>query len=583
MSSNELYKCITKIFPDKHGDNFNLFKELLSSAIIAVQKWWKGEGPFTSSDKLDEVQGIIEKISENVSKYYGKECSYVVKDFLRRLLINKYYNKLLNEHVPHIKFNEYNYINVHPSPNFLSLMGLLLVSILNPNNIVEEVSPVTTVMEREAINIFSREFLKSNNENVGFIVSGGTIANLMALLLARDKTIEQLNDPITIFESKEYGGWSGKEGIFREKRIMVLTTANYHYSIKKALWILGLGDKSLIVTPVAIDESIRRREDFYRDIISNYDERLEELEVFYSGEMAPFSLQPIVDIMLYSIRRAVQNDFPIMAAVLTFGSTESGILERGDRSLNGTLIELLKKEYLNHSGLDLWVHVDAAIGGFALPVSKVKARAEELGINYADSITVDPHKLGYLPYPAGMIIFKRRKYLEILYQSAPYLEGIAPTIEGSRPGSNVAATWLSLRALGSSGYKYILEKLIKITEEFSEDIYERSSYLLQPLHPVELNVVTITLFREGASRRRLNKMVFELYKSINKNKKFYINKITDLSNIKVCNDMKFKLSGSCELEDIYAIRIFFMHPYITDEIIEEFAEEVVFHLRKLLT
>ena len=79
----------------------------------------------------------------------------------------------------------------------------------------------------------------------------------------------------------------------------------------------------------------------------------------------------------------------------------------------------------------------------------------------ADSITVDPHKLGYIPYPCGVAAYRDDRVRHFLTQEIPYLSdvhredasmrppaSVGPYIlEGSKPGSAVAACWLSHRMI----------------------------------------------------------------------------------------------------------------------------------------
>lgn len=86
-----------------------------------------------------------------------------------------------------------------------------------------------------------------------------------------------------------------------------------------------------------------------------------------------------------------------------------------------------------------------------------------LSFNEADSITVDPHKLGYIQYPAGVIAFKHSNVVNFISQKASYIskatsgfertdikevDAIGPyIIEGSKPGAAAVACWLSEKTI----------------------------------------------------------------------------------------------------------------------------------------
>ena len=81
----------------------------------------------------------------------------------------------------------------------------------------------------------------------------------------------------------------------------------------------------------------------------------------------------------------------------------------------------------------------------------------------ADSITIDPHKLGYIQYPAGVIAFKNANIVQFIAQKASYISkvkngvekifmdevnSVGPyIIEGSKPGASAVACWLSEKTI----------------------------------------------------------------------------------------------------------------------------------------
>ena len=96
----------------------------------------------------------------------------------------------------------------------------------------------------------------------------------------------------------------------------------------------------------------------------------------------------------------------------------------------------------------------------------------------ADSVSIDPHKLGYLPYPAGAVLVRDRIHEDAVGYDAPYLwQGRSDaderdmgrkTLEGSRPHAMAAACWLAHRAipLSQEGHAKILAASILATREF---------------------------------------------------------------------------------------------------------------------
>ena len=106
---------------------------------------------------------------------------------------------------------------------------------------------------------------------------------------------------------------------------------------------------------------------------------------------------------------------------------------------------------------DVHLHVDAAFGGFSIPFLK------EGGYDFPDfdfslggvrSITVDPHKMGLAPIPAGGILFRDESYLKAMNVDSPYLTvKQQSTIVGTRLGATSAATYAVMKHLGREGYR----------------------------------------------------------------------------------------------------------------------------------
>ncbi|MDI6904315.1 MAG: tyrosine decarboxylase MfnA [Candidatus Bathyarchaeia archaeon] len=125
---------------------------------------------------------------------------------------------------------------------------------------------------------------------------------------------------------------------------------------------------------------------------------------------------------------------------------------------------------------DLYLHVDAAFGGFVLSFLK------ELGFNVSDfdfalpgvcSITIDPHKMGLAPIPAGGILFRNERLRKAVAWNVSYLAGgetEQATFVGTRSGTSVIAVWALLKHLGREGYKRIVRRCMRLTEKLAEEI-----------------------------------------------------------------------------------------------------------------
>jgi hypothetical protein len=228
-----------------------------------------------------------------------------------------------------------------------------------------------------------------------------------------------------------------------------LVPATKHYSFPKAAALLGIGASNLIDVPV--DEDAR---------------------------MSVTEVKKILQDCLVECR-------PVYTVVCVMGSTEE--------SATDPLKEVLAlREEFRSQGLEFTIHADAAWGGYFASLLReeetntpqlTKTTEElitEIGLSSyvaeqfqvlgnADSITVDPHKSGYIPYPAGALCYRNSAMRDLVTFAAPYMyHGEAePTVgiyglEGSKPGAAAASVYLSHKVIrpNKSGYGKIIGKAL---------------------------------------------------------------------------------------------------------------------------
>jgi len=397
-------------------------------------------------------------------------------------------------------------------------IGLFAALLYNQNNVAAEASPVTTRLEIEAGNDLCRMLGYSVPPDGqppapgqvvpwGHITSGGTVANIEALWAARNlkfaavglraaiRAVPALAAARTL-EVPLWGGtarlleldtWTllnldidavaglpaalaelgispetltrslvpyamqntGLMGFYRNfmpdvpEAPVFLAPATGHYSWPKAATLLGMGQNALLVQRVDRDARLD----------------LEHVET-------------TLDILL---RRRI----PLLAVVAVIGSTEESAVD----PLAG-LLEL--RERFRAQGLNFAVHADAAWGGYframlrdehvpdcrkQIPTEAMSAyvQAQYAALGQADSITVDPHKGGYIPYPAGALCYRNAAIRDAISLRAPVVfhSQAEPTVgvygvEGSKPGASAAAVWLAHRVIrpDRSGYGKILGQCI---------------------------------------------------------------------------------------------------------------------------
>lgn len=463
------------------------------------------------------------------------------------------------------------------------IAGYFAAMLYNPNNVTSEVAPVTVKLELEAGRMLSR-MIGYGDDAWAHLCSGGTSANLEALWAARSckflplvvrdvRRAIGLTDPYAALTDRDLLGLSptaaldASAAMWREiaagedprelgirardasaasayniaergvasvcaalnSSLALVVPETHHYCFEKAMDLLGLGRRGLVSVPV--DEHFRMR---------------------------PTELERVLD----AIDRAGRS---VLAVVAVVGSTEEGSVDPVDR------ISEIRREREEAGRPSFWLHADGAYGGYLRtvtiprraglgpPTAPVKvggivrdvalrlpehgecAALEQLG--RCDSVTIDPHKLGYIPYPAGAICFRTSRVKSLTRQAAPYIadppcdpeaerqdDSIALyVLEGSKPGASAAAVWLShsLIPLDSSGHGKLMRENIRNACELHALLETFSSLAMtgdepQPavravcLCPPGSNIVCYALRPQEpgatlADINRLNRAIFERF------------------------------------------------------------------------
>lgn len=145
------------------------------------------------------------------------------------------------------------------------------------------------------------------------------------------------------------------------------------------------------------------------------------------------------------------------------------------------------------SDRNLYMHVDAAFGGFVYPFLPESQQPSwdfiHPGVN---SITIDPHKMGQAPIPTGCILFKDKHFARGIQIPVGYLSGgfsLNNTLTGTRSGAAVAAAFALWRYFGVKGYQKEVAKSMKLTHWFLEKLKNipQANLVCTP----EINVVGI--------------------------------------------------------------------------------------------
>ncbi len=413
----------------------------------------------------------------------------------------------------------------------LAYMATLLY---NPNNCAYEASTATTPMEIEAGKDFATMLGFDPKTSWGHITTDGTVANYEGLWMARNiksfplavKKVKPslvagmddwqlLNMPTgkaldLIEKVKKAGCFDAVRsetvrgtGMEIGKLGVVLVPQSKHYSWVKAADVLGIGNRNFV--EVQVDSRFRMDMGALKQAIDSH----------------------------------IAKKIPIMAMVGVLGTTEEGAIDR--------IAEMAKlRDYYQKKGISFYFHVDAAYGGYSrslfldeksrfMEYGELKRRlfsdkvfvgnhaypARDIYESYkavpaADSITIDPHKMGYVPYSAGGIAIKDRRILDLISYFAAYVFEAGKSspallgsyiLEGSKAGATAAAVWASHRVipLNITGYGEIVGRSIESAQMFSRALVATKSlkvkgreFLVQPLMAVpDFNIVCMSFNEKG--------------------------------------------------------------------------------------
>ncbi len=372
------------------------------------------------------------------------------------------------------------------------LAAQILTLPYNPNNVSEDAAPVTVDMEVQVGLQLARMLGYPHDPQqpacaFGHLTSGGTVANYQALRLALalkafpvalraagaaelelppdDWSAFNLSGEDSIALLQRWQSWLaalpaahraswrakveaqrieqlGLHGFFAAHPLLsepcVLAPVTAHYSWSKGVKLLGLGRDQLELLPTC-------------------------------------GMRLDADALEAALERHARERRPVLLAVAVLGGTEYGTVDPVDAVLAA-------RRRSRRRGLDFSVHVDAAWGGYLATLFRsedgslrtpaqvgaefTRFPAPEVHAAFAaladtDSVTVDPHKLGYLPYGAGAFVCRDHRAMALLAERADYVfhSDTSPDYleryrnlgqyipEGSKSGASAAAVYVTHKVL----------------------------------------------------------------------------------------------------------------------------------------
>lgn len=176
----------------------------------------------------------------------------------------------------------------------------------------------------------------------------------------------------------------------------------------------------------------------------------------------------------------------------TAGTTNTGAVDPLD-----ALADFCERE-------GLWLHVDAAYGGFAI----LDDGCRELfgGIERADSIAMDAHKWLFQPFEAGCLMVKDVRKLEAAFSVRPeYLQDTDWGRDHPNFGDRglqltrsfrALKVWMSIQTFGMAAFRRSVSRGVELARKAEE--YVRASDILQIANPASLGIVCFRINPKGA-------------------------------------------------------------------------------------
>ncbi len=313
----------------------------------------------------------------------------------------------------------------------VTAIGSMLAAALNTNVTCWRSGPAATDLEHLTID-WMKQILGYPAEAGGLLVSGGSMANFAALAAAR---------------SAHATGNVVRDGMAAEGRMCAYVSSEGHFSISKAAGMLGIGESN--VRSVATDDRC--------EIDLDHLERLvhQDLDAGYR----PFCV------------------------VANAGTTATGAFDP-----IGKLAEFARR-------FGIWLHVDAAYGGFAALAPSTRHLFAQIA--EADSVTLDPHKWLYLPVGCGCVLYRDPSQAHAAFShAADYTRAIGLERdeafafwdygpELSRP-FRALDLWLLIKYVGAERLAQAVESNLDCARYFGELV--KSSSDCELLAPVGLSV-----------------------------------------------------------------------------------------------
>lgn len=335
------------------------------------------------------------------------------------------------------------------------LVADLVISAMNAGGLgFDEVA--STHVEIQLLN-WLKSMLGYPEDSSGLLVSGGSMANLVGLAVARTQ--------MAPYDVRDCG-----VDVSAHPRLIYYASSETHSCNRKAIELIGLGSDSLRIIPV--------REDYTVDI--------DELHDAISKDRA--------------------NGYLPACIIINVGTVNTGAVD----PIN-VLVDLAQQE-------NMWVHADAAFGAFAKLSSASTSLVD--GLERVDSLAFDLHKWLYVQYDCGGVLIRAQEAHKNTFSVVPayirnFDRGLASGpfnfseygVQLSRSFKALRA-WMGLKTEGVARYGQQIEQNIQQARYLTSLIDNEAD--LELLAPTAMNIVNFRFIADGLDDAQLDDMNAEI-------------------------------------------------------------------------
>lgn len=296
----------------------------------------------------------------------------------------------------------------------------LLAATLNINGMLWKTAPSAAALEQVVLG-WMADMVGYDRNADGVLINGASLATFYALAAAREAAGLDIREQ----------GMSGRD----LPRLRVYSSEHAHSSIDKAVIGIGVGLDNLV-----------------------------KIDTDSSHRLDPQRLDA-------AIRADIARGYKPLAVVAVVGTTSTGAVDAIDD------IAAVCREH------GVWLHVDAAFGGFYNIVPSVREQVGEL--HAADSLVVNPHKVLFVPLEVTAFYCKRKGALANTFSLIPpYLrtddaEGVVNpmdfTLQLGRRFHSLKVWWV-IRAFGLDGLRSRMEHQLQLTEQLRSAIADHPDF-----------------------------------------------------------------------------------------------------------